>query len=292
VWSDFRNSHLEIYGARVDQAGNVLDPGGGYAINTATTGQQTGPSVSGMGNDYLVSWFEDRTNARVVRGSIIAGGSTVLHNPALTLSSDTTKVAGSSAIGTFGPQWFVAFDQFPLNGFIDDIAATRVGPGGQVMDLPNLVVTNPAPPDGDYLAPTFAMGGPDSLLLAYTFPGGGRPPNQQGFVWGSFFFGACTYVGVPPTHVAGLTRAWPNPFTSQLRVEYTLSANGWQALRLYDVRGRVVATLDEGNRAAGIRTVRWTGPDSGHLGAGVYFVVLETPHDKQILTQLVKVAGP
>ena len=50
-------------------------------------------------------------------------------------------------------------------------------------------------------------------------------------------------------------------------------------LRLYDVHGRVVATLVDAPLAAGRHSVTWTGTDDRGrpVASGVYVSVLETP---------------
>jgi flagellar hook assembly protein FlgD len=48
-------------------------------------------------------------------------------------------------------------------------------------------------------------------------------------------------------------------------------------LRLYDVRGRQVATLDNGTRSAGMHVISWNGRSDRGLqaGTGTYFLVLQ-----------------
>jgi subtilisin family serine protease len=71
-----------------------------------------------------------------------------------------------------------------------------------------------------------------------------------------------------PTPLVGLAlAAVPNPFNPQTTLRYTLPAAGAATLRLYDVQGRLVRTLLEGEQAAGRHTVRWDGRD--RLGRAV-----------------------
>jgi len=68
----------------------------------------------------------------------------------------------------------------------------------------------------------------------------------------------------------------PNPTLGAARVAYALPAAGAVRLRVLDVRGRIVATLAEGQRNAGRYAVRWQGTSaSQRVAAGVYFIDLQ-----------------
>jgi hypothetical protein len=68
----------------------------------------------------------------------------------------------------------------------------------------------------------------------------------------------------------------PNPFRDGTILRYTVAQRGLVRLELWDVTGRRVRTLVDGEREAGSHTARWSGrDDAGHaVGAGVYFVRL------------------
>ncbi len=66
--------------------------------------------------------------------------------------------------------------------------------------------------------------------------------------------------------------SYPNPFRKQATVEYTLPEQTDVRVALYDVLGRRVATLEEGNKQAGRHQIQLKGSD---LSSGVYFGRLE-----------------
>ena len=70
---------------------------------------------------------------------------------------------------------------------------------------------------------------------------------------------------------ADAVRAWPNPARSAARVAYTLATPGTARLDVYNVLGQRVATLADGEHAAGDHEVAW---DAAALPAGPYVLVL------------------
>ena len=76
----------------------------------------------------------------------------------------------------------------------------------------------------------------------------------------------------------------PNPFAASAAVEYSLAAPGRIRLRVYDVRGRLVATLADGHESEGTHAAVWNGlrANGEPAAAGTYFVRLEA--EQNVLT--------
>jgi hypothetical protein len=69
---------------------------------------------------------------------------------------------------------------------------------------------------------------------------------------------------------------YPNPFSSQLSIEYTLPKDTETSLAVYNIRGQKVRTLFTGNKAKGSYSISWNGESDGNqmLANGMYFVRL------------------
>ncbi|MBD3371021.1 T9SS type A sorting domain-containing protein [Candidatus Fermentibacteria bacterium] len=72
--------------------------------------------------------------------------------------------------------------------------------------------------------------------------------------------------------------SYPNPFSTNAAIRFSVPRAGNVKLTVYDLSGRLVRTLVDGDMSAASHSIVWDGCDqSGNeLGAGVYFCRLET----------------
>jgi hypothetical protein len=76
--------------------------------------------------------------------------------------------------------------------------------------------------------------------------------------------------GVPTEYA--LLQNYPNPFNPSTTIRYDLPSTAYVKITIYDVLGRVVATLVDGIQAANRYTVEWNATD---VSSGVYFYRME-----------------
>ncbi len=81
------------------------------------------------------------------------------------------------------------------------------------------------------------------------------------------------YVGEPIAGNFSLSQNYPNPFNSTTALEYSLPQNAHVTLKVYDILGREVKTLFEGNQFAGTYKATF---NADQLASGVYFYRLIT----------------
>jgi hypothetical protein len=81
-----------------------------------------------------------------------------------------------------------------------------------------------------------------------------------------------------PAAVDRLYRNRPNPFKPTTEIRYRLARAGRVEVAIYDVNGRLVRTLVDGAREAGLHAVVWDGTnDAGSkVGSGVYWSRMRT----------------
>jgi hypothetical protein len=112
--------------------------------------------------------------------------------------------------------------------------------------------------------------------LQITGPADTLTPTWQG---GQFTVGAIDNVDPHPTpSFLRLITLFPNPFNSQVRVQFTLQAPGQAGLTVFSILGRRVRHWPTQRRSVGLHELVWDGRDeSGRtVASGVYYFVLET----------------
>lgn len=83
---------------------------------------------------------------------------------------------------------------------------------------------------------------------------------------------------VPPPIELSLSEPVPNPFSDVVEITYSLPLSLVVNLKIYDITGRLVSKLVDGEVTSGVHTLRWEGRDDANrrCAAGVYFVRFET----------------
>jgi hypothetical protein len=76
----------------------------------------------------------------------------------------------------------------------------------------------------------------------------------------------------------------PNPFASTTGIRFALPAEGHVRVTVHDVRGKQVATIDEGTFGAGEHSLTWNGADEsgGRVAPGLYFVAVRTASESAV----------
>lgn len=74
----------------------------------------------------------------------------------------------------------------------------------------------------------------------------------------------------------------PNPFYNNVTIKYSTTDLGKVNLKIYDLTGKVVRTLVNGEQSAGSHTTSWNGRDENgtKVPAGIYFYEFTTSTDK------------
>ncbi len=267
----------EVYAQRINSAGLVQWAVNGVAVgaNLVSLVAQLPPIVSDGAGGAIVAWYRYDLSDRNVYAQRInsSGVEQWLPNdiPVCTAASDQSHLVMTSdnAGGTV-----VAWTDSRPGGFGSDVYAQRVSPSGAPLwTLNGAIVCS-------------AVGNQSELAIANDMAGGAifawRSPISpfESDIYAHRLAGA----GQMPTAVsdtrtvARLGQNHPNPFNPETSIPFSLSDGGRVTLRIYDINGRLVATLLDENRKAGEHTVRWNGRnDVGAVApTGIYFARLES----------------
>ena len=83
---------------------------------------------------------------------------------------------------------------------------------------------------------------------------------------------------------------YPNPFDQKPMHEYVLSESQEVTIEIYDVLGRRIRTLVDGQKEAGRHTIQWNGGSryETEIGSGMYFCRMRAA-DETVTKKMVRV---
>jgi len=177
VWEDYRNNSWDIYGARVDTSGIVLDPSG--IPISVINGDQEEPSVAFDGVNYLVVWQDNRNGsdydiycARVSKSGIVID---TLEIPVCTALNHQK----SPSVLFDGRDYLIVWEDY-RNGYYSDIYGVRLDTSGIILD--SFPVSTQSK---DQLSPVIASGSGQFLIIysGWTDAINGHPVNTMR-IWG------------------------------------------------------------------------------------------------------------
>ena len=163
VWQDLRNASkgIDVYGARVSAAGNVLDLTG-IPISSGA-GERSAPAVAFDGKQFLVVW-QDRRNSGTqydIYGARVDSAGKVL-DPAGIAVSKAAAYQRFPAVAHDGTRFLVVWQDRGLGNY--DIRGARVDGTGKVLD-PTGVVLSSAPKHQEY--PAVTRGGAGNFMVVW-----------------------------------------------------------------------------------------------------------------------------
>ncbi|MDH5185944.1 MAG: T9SS type A sorting domain-containing protein [candidate division WOR-3 bacterium] len=160
VWSDDRHGSFDIWGARINQSGIVIDPNG--ITISVTTHDQITPSISFDGTNYLVVWQDNRNGLNYdIYGARVSRDGEVLDPVGIAISTATDDQE-YPAIAFDGSIYLVVW-QDERNGYPNiDVYGTRVNQAGAVLD-PNGMAITVAPLYQEF--PAIAFDGSNYLVV-------------------------------------------------------------------------------------------------------------------------------
>jgi len=135
VWQDSRNSYFpDIYGARVNPAGIVLDTSG-FVI--ATGGYQQNASIAFDGINYLVVW-DDLSD---IYGSRVTQSGVVLDTLPIAISGVQGYGCSSPSVAFDGTNYLVVWHDWRNSyPYMNDIYGARISPSGIVLDTAAIAI--------------------------------------------------------------------------------------------------------------------------------------------------------
>ena len=274
TWQDHRSPSWDLYAQRVDALGNVQWSTNGVAICTLAGNQWYQKISSDGAGGAIIVWQDDRSGI----GDIYAQRVDALGSVKWTANGVAVSTAAGNQLNcrltSDGSGGAIITWQDQRMGIYPDIYAQRVDALGSMLWAANGVGICTADSNQSY--PELTSDGFAGAIITWEDH---RNDNSYD-VYAERITVAGT-IDVPGTPAAvkvvtGLSQNAPNPFNPLTRIKFTVAVPGEVSLRIYDIAGRVLRTLVEGWREAGVYSEMWDGrgDDSSVLPSGVYFYSL------------------
>jgi hypothetical protein len=224
------------------------------------------------GVDYVATSYFDETGGRT-------GGGTV--NPLITGAAD----AGIFVHGGV-PDKFYAYGGCPVINRFDVLEKTASGKYAlsyPVHDATNryAAIASSQLNPGGYNVNTMWFG----FSLQYIRDDVLSQPDRfemakNVFDWMQFVTNICCigYADAEIPSAFKLSQNFPNPFNPSTTIKFDMKEKGPVTLKVYDVAGRLVRTLEDGVRDAGAYSILWDGRNNigSEVASGIYFYKMET----------------
>ena len=158
VWTDTRNaaaSDFDIYGARLDSTGDLLDDGG-IPITRASRAQHA-PAVAWNGSAFQVVWEDDRNSANQNVSGRARSGAGVVLDPNGVQVTFATREQTEVSIASNGTISMVTWRDDRAGGFLsENVYGTRLDSNGALIDITGFAIAVAA---NGQIEPTIAWNG-------------------------------------------------------------------------------------------------------------------------------------
>jgi hypothetical protein len=205
-------------------------------------------------------------NLTVLNNVLLSQPFTINSNSVLSFSENSGAADSMAATGVLGSQGYLSFTV----QLIDNASGSVLGTVRQVnFSSANLQKYKTSP----FTLPITGLGGKTGILKITV---GTNLSNLQSALVEQYagptvsVMGQASTLAMQPTSTSGVTLgSYPNPFNPSTNIRYQLIENSRVSIKLYDILGRQITTLVDGNKSAGQYTAVF---DGSHYASGVYFV--------------------
>jgi titin len=248
VWEDYRNGESDIYGARVNASGTVLDPSG-IPISRAKRAQLQ-PMVAWNGSNFLVAWSDGRSGADYdIYGTTVTPAGGVVKPGGVAISTAVGDQSYPSARAN-GATWLVAW-QDDRNA-TTDIYSTRVTSAGSPTNTSGVAISKAA---HDQRRPSVASNGSGWLVVW----GDRRPSNSNSDIYSTRVTTAGAVTNANGVAVSTAAHDQAAPSVAWNGSTYMVVWSDYRSNTSLDVYGSRISSAGATLNASGIAISKRTG---------------------------------
>jgi len=263
VRDDAGNYYLPMLGVMTM---TEMCPGEGYGVFTSSSSEVdfTYPSAGGQARSSMYSYWEDYNVLSATQAYSDAVVPTGISYPIV-----ITDITGNVSVG----------DELVAYADGQVVGATRISD----LDAPVVISTWGGYHEFDIDLEGYSVGDQIDLRL-YSQEEAKEMKitmdmdnTQYGIgVFSSGTVEVMNMLAVPEEYT--LDQNYPNPFNPSTMISFSLPSEGHVMVNIYDITGRLVSTLVDGNLSSGYHQVSWDGTDmfNSSVSAGLYIYSLQS----------------
>jgi hypothetical protein len=224
-------------------------------------------NVDGNSIDYVNADSKaNYNNLTTLNNVLLSQPFAINSNSAISFSENSGAADTVAAAGVLGSQGYLTFTV----QLIDNASGSVLGTVKQVkFNSANLQKYKTSP----FTLPVTGLGGKTGRLKITIGTNMGSLQSalvEQYAGPGMSVMGQANTLAMQPISGTGVTLgSYPNPFNPTTNISYQLIENSHVSVKVYDILGRQITTLVEGNKTAGQYTAVF---DGSRYASGVYFV--------------------
>ena len=270
TWEE--SSRNGLYAQRVNAGGDTLWAANGLAVCYNYIGGRTAPQIAPDGSGGAVlCWNDGRTPRGIYAQRVNADGDLLwnINGVSICTAIATQYDPQIASDGSGGAA--IAWQENRNVSYLGDVYASTVDAYGNVQ----------GPATGSAVCTN--VDNQIEIRIATDGSGGGiiswRDNRDAAETWNDIYagrvqFSGATDDGLPESPSATyLSQNYPNPFNPATTIRFNLPQAAHVRLRVFTIKGELVATLIDRNMTEGFKKVLWAGTDSRNqaVSTGVYF---------------------
>jgi len=277
TWYDYRNGDYDIYGQLYDASGSPVSTNFRIDDDAGINGQYEPSCAMDSAGNFIVAWRDHRSSMGIYAQVIDSLGVPVGVNFKVSDVIGYYPSVSASPTGGFVVTWYCRQGSNPTNIF-----AQRYNPDYSP-DLTNYKVNNEIEGLNTYqFEPDVAT---DGTNIIFTWQ---DPKWQKGYDIAAkvveWNFTSIDEVESIKDNIRLLPNR-PNPFINSTLIRYSVDKRQRIRIKIYDLSGREIRTLVDGEVEKGIHSIQWDGKngESRRVPAGIYFCRMKSKDRTQSL---------
>jgi hypothetical protein len=276
AWGDARTTSGDIYAQRINASGTVRWTVNGVALcSQPSSGQSLAFIAADGAGGALATWVDDRNGNQDIYAQRI-DSSGLIHSGwtadgvvvcAATDNQYQPKIVGDGSGGAI-----ITWHDNRAGTSVFDIYAQKINGSGIVQWTTDGAAVSTNPYWQGYPSIT-SDGAGGAIITWYDYRSGYNSDIYAQHIDGiGVSVNDHTVLEVPKQFE--LFQNYPNPFNPSTTIEFTLAENNTVTLKIFDLLGREVTTLVDGERKAGVSYREFF--DASKLASGMYLYRLQT----------------